>query len=464
MSPLIHGYSYLVEESAPLFAVSSPYVTAAFGGLWGIIWTTRFDVISLTLPWLILTPFAGVAFYVACLWLLVQRYRHTTENLRLIEIVARAKNRIGHAGDVQVWERRSDRPLLMSSRNTPFAVILLSDTTVKDILGNEENGEALLAYKIAGLSHSDRLQLLLNASVYSSVGAFAYFAISIRGSVLFHDPPLLVFPGVLTVVIAALIHFAMVRDRKTKDRNAEVYRLYGKTRGASLLNVFGFPLTSEDRTEYVEGLKPGKEEGGLPFLRNSLATGVEEMLARENKRAYQVRFVTHGSDRGSLLVFGLRAYCRDDALCQIPEAIVRLFPHADMLGPYVAYEMAASRTKAKEGIYGILLSMPALALFFAVMSVQIVTGSHTVQDEFSGLAAFFLLLLCIGVAGLAVHYWRRMVLFRLDLNLAREYPGHIKSIRVLLDARYETGPGWISLRERLQHLDRASISKDDSWE
>jgi hypothetical protein len=462
MSPLVHGYSYLVEESAPLFAVSSPYVTAAFGALWGIIWTIRFDVILLTLPWLILTPFAGVAFYVACLWLLIDRYRQTPDNPKLIEVVGRAKNRVGYAGDIQVWERRSDRPLLMSSHNAPFAAILVSDTTVKDILENEENGEALLAYRIAGLSHLGRLHLLLSACVYSSVGAFAYFVISIRGTVFFHNPLLLVFPAALTVMIVALIRFATIQDRKTKGRNEEVYRLYGKTMDASLLSVFGLPLTSEDRTEYVEGLKPGKEKEGLPFLQNSLATEVEEMLATEDKRAYQVRFVTRGPDRGSLLVFGLRAYCRDDALCQIPEAIVGLFPHADMLGPYVAYEMAASKTKAKEGTYGILLSMPALALFFAVMFVQIVTGSHTVQDELSGLAAFFLLSLYIGVAGLAVHYWRRMVLFKLDLTLAGEHPGHIESIRVLSDARYETGPGWISLRERLQHLDRASISKDNS--
>jgi hypothetical protein len=334
---------------------------------------------------------------------------------------------------------------------------------VKDILANEEDGEALLAYKIADLSHLGRLQLLLSALVYSSVGAFAYFVISIRGSVLFHNPLLLVFPAALTVMIAALVRFATVQDRKRRGRNEDVYRLYGKTLYALLISVFGPTETSEDRTEYVEGLKPGKDEEGLPFLQNSLATEVEEMLARRaNKRAYQVRFIAHGPDRGSLLVFGLRAYCRDDALCQISEAIVKLLPHADMLGPYVAYEMAASKTKAKEGTYGLLLSIPALALFFAVLFVQIVSGSHTVQDELSGLAAFFLFSLYIGVAGLAVHYWRRMVMFNLDLSLARQHPGHIESIRVLLDARYETGLGWISLRERLQHLDRASISKDNS--
>jgi hypothetical protein len=463
MSPFVHRYSRFSERSAPLFNTSPLLPVLGFGLIWGLLYVSISDSSLLMLVWLLLTPLVGMMIYVAWLFLIHHRYRSTSTSREFVETVERVREFVGYPDKIQVWQRASDRPLLMSSRTLLFAAILVSETTTKDSLDCQTDGETVLSFKIARLTQLSRIRVLLEAVLAFIASALVSWVGLAPLPTWLHSVVYLypLAPGYLAVVLALQIRFEGLFQR-TSIRYKHVYQIYRESAWLSFSRVFGPHEVPDKEKKEIDKAKSGTI-AEKEAVTKQLISEADEILAKGTRSAgYHLSPVTQGTEKGSIDILKPRGYSRDDAICTIPKAVVRLMPRADMLGPYVVYEIADTTMRAREPRYGYYLSVPPMILLFAVMFVPLFTGGFPIENWNAAFIPLLLFCLYVGVAAVTLRIWCRKSLFRLEANLARQYPGYAESIKALVEAGYATGIGAVSLRDRLKRLQRVEVSEGTS--
>jgi hypothetical protein len=424
-----------------------------------LIWEDYLGNSFPTLTTLILTPVTAIAFYLLWLGLLIVRFGRPLRNSEFLEIVEEAKSLAGRTGRLRAWESRSDRPLLMTSWTPLYAAVLVSKTTVKDIIDNKEDGKNVLSFWISGLSRRGFVLFMTCLGGMAIVDSLY---------ILYHlSPSLIVFElyaGIVLIMAAIVLVLSVYSFTAARGRFKRVPQLYGKPIALSMLQVFGPRKAPEGGLSQPSMLGATIAGEGDVFALNQFAAEVDTMLAKNGRTTgYQVSRITGGYDDGGLAVLKPRRYYDSETICRVPQDVVRLMPRADMLGPYVVYEVAYSQVRAREKRYTNYLAAPFLPLFPAVLFIRLFTeglSTRLIEDMF---VFFFFFCLYGAIIATSLHFWWRRSLFKLEENLARQYPGYAESIKALVEAGYATGIGAVSLRDRLKRLQRVEVSEGTSY-
>jgi len=117
----------------------------------------------------------GIALYSLYLSILEIRFRSRTVNEQFAHIVQQAHERAGSHGLVHVWQRRSPDPYIVSTFNSLFNVVIVSEPMVDLILKMPSSGEAVLGFHL--LHRPNRRNVLdIVAAVLVFSGSSFYYA------------------------------------------------------------------------------------------------------------------------------------------------------------------------------------------------------------------------------------------------------------------------------------------------
>lgn len=115
----------------------------------------------------------GLAVHLAFLEVERSRLDTPVDNSRLLEMADRIRQNVLVPVDIELWQRQSADPFIVSTYNAAFNAIIVSDPMVESMLETPESGEVLLAFHMLRMPKSRWiLDLLGSMLVFFGVNAF----------------------------------------------------------------------------------------------------------------------------------------------------------------------------------------------------------------------------------------------------------------------------------------------------
>ena len=247
------GFAHM-EASMPLYtgAFSEAYY---FGGaFWGILLEILLVIYGFQLnilQWFLITMFVGFLIQLLLNGLKMRRFSNPVTNQELLDLFEEVKNDTGKGDGIQLWFRDVDRTLLLSTVNPLFKAILLSESTIVDILSKRESGKILLAHEVLKMERVRPLSRLTLALL-----GFTFF--SFFESIFLNPPVPLAFSLVtLTITIAIVLILVglsitpYLSNRKSGNVDRQIEDLYNVPLSAAKNEVLvGIPVPDKTIEEF----------------------------------------------------------------------------------------------------------------------------------------------------------------------------------------------------------------------
>ncbi len=248
-----------------------------YEGLWisGVVWGVVLSFFLYTLrisidifQWLLVSIVAGLIVQFTVALFKKRRFCNPVSNEDLIALFQAVTDDVGTGKEIQLWFRDIDRGIFLSTANPLFKAILLSESTIEDILGRADKGKIVLAKEVLMIERINSISRvtigLLAFALFSFFESAPFFwplsldvfPAAFEGSILLF---LVVIAFLMLVSLAPFIHF---RSHIGIDDLLE--NLYGFPPAVAKMEVFtGARVTDEALDE----AKRASEEGGPRSLR-----------------------------------------------------------------------------------------------------------------------------------------------------------------------------------------------------
>ena len=260
--------------SVPLFSGIHYEGLWISGVVWGFVLSFFLHVVRISIDifqWLLVTIVAGLIVQFMVVLLKKRRFYNPVSNNDLIALFQAVTDDVGKGEEIQLWFRDIDRGIFLSTANPLFKAILLSESTIEDILGRADKGKIVLAKEVLMIER-------INSISRVAIGLLAFVLFSFFESApFFWFPSLDVFPTafegpilIFLAVIALLLLVSLapfIHSRSHVGIDDALENLYGFPPAAAKMEVFtGARVTDEA----LEEAKRGREVGGPRSLRVEL--------------------------------------------------------------------------------------------------------------------------------------------------------------------------------------------------
>jgi len=232
-----------------------------------------FDIEFSLLEWFILSLLAGLAIQFVIFGLKIMRFRNPVTNAELLSLFEEVKTDIGKGHDIQLWFRDIDRGVFLSTRNPLFKAILLSESTIADLLERPEKGKVVLAREALMMERvspigSLALGVLIFVFISFSEGSFlmfnlfSFFSVDMMSLVI-------IIPLATVMVLMVVISLAVAQSTQKIDKFLE--DLYGVSPGVVAVEVLtGYRIPDEVIEEAKQDEAEGKPSLFKKVLKRSL--------------------------------------------------------------------------------------------------------------------------------------------------------------------------------------------------
>jgi len=241
LSPTSQPDLIQMHSSVPLFTGSSYDGLYIIGFLWGFIlqlltyiFHFAFDIFQ----WLLLTLLAGVLLqYLYNFWKR-RRFRNPVVNAELIAMFEDVQDRLGTGHNIEIWCRRIDRSIFLSTVNPVFKAILLSESTIADLLDKKEKGKVVIAREILMMKR-------INPNIGSLIGVliFTFFAFAENlfffesiGEIIFSFGPIILAGSIVAVLLLVILGM-FILSRKQGNIDKIVGEIFGFAPDAAMVEV-----------------------------------------------------------------------------------------------------------------------------------------------------------------------------------------------------------------------------------
>lgn len=257
-------------SSVPLFSETHYEVVWVYGIVWGLILSAFLFAMQMTIEisqWLLVTIVAGLVLQFGSAVIKKKRFYNPVSNGDLIALFQTVTDDVGKGKEIELWFRDIDRGVFLSTINLLFKAILLSESTIADILANPEKGKSLLAKEVLMMERISSIsRMVFGLSVFVLFSFFegtSFDALTTSFLIsLLSINPVVVFLAVIALVGIALVLFIPSESVTTIDEKVEA--LYGFPPAAARIEVLtGASVSVETLEEY----KRLRGEEGPPSLR-----------------------------------------------------------------------------------------------------------------------------------------------------------------------------------------------------
>jgi len=228
-----------------------------------------FDIEFSLLEWFILSLLAGLAIQFVIFGLKIMRFRNPVTNEELLSLCEEVKTDIGKGHDIQLWFRDIDRGVFLSTRNPLFKAILLSESTIADLLEKPEKGKVVLAREMLMMERVSPIgSLVLGLLIFMFIsfsegsfltyGLYSFFSIDMMSLVI-------IIPLAAVMVLMVVVSVAVAQSTQKIDKSIEA--LYGASPGVVTVEVLtGYRIPDE----YIEEVKQDEAEGKPSLFKKAL--------------------------------------------------------------------------------------------------------------------------------------------------------------------------------------------------
>ncbi|MHA2022468.1 MAG: hypothetical protein ACTSWQ_02280 [Candidatus Thorarchaeota archaeon] len=263
MSPQSQPDITRMQSSVPLFSGAS-YQGFYIGGLlWGFTFKILLIVFEINLDilqWLLVTLLVGLVMQCLIYGWKRQRFRNPVDNPELLALFEEVKYKLGKGQNIELWFRGIDRGIFLSSVNPLFQAILLSESTIADILDNGENGKTVLAREVLLMERTRPLIRmvvgLLGFTFFSFIQNMMSFS-NVFGIIFYSMTPLVLAIGIIAILVIIVLVIRIL-SRGNDDIDKTVEDIFGLRPDAAFVEVMGGFKVPE---EVIEKIRRDEEEG-----------------------------------------------------------------------------------------------------------------------------------------------------------------------------------------------------------
>jgi hypothetical protein len=268
--------------------------------LLGILWTLIpmsvglfMDIEFTFLEWFILSLFAGVVIQFVTFVLKLRRFRNPVTNAELLSLFEEVKTDIDKGQDIELWFRDIDRSVFLSTTNPLFKAILLSESTIADLLERPEKGKIVLAREVLMMERvspisSFALGLLvfvfisLNEGSFFTFSFFSFFSIDMITL-------LLTVPFLAAIILMVAVPLRFAKSTQMIDKSLET--IYGASPEAVKVEVLtGYKIPDE----VIEKAKQDEEAGKPSPLKKMVTRSlIVFIIATPVSFVLQILFLPH---------------------------------------------------------------------------------------------------------------------------------------------------------------------------
>ena len=262
MSPQSELGNMRTQSSVPLFSGTFYEGLYISGFIWGFTLQILLYVLEINLDifqWLLITLLAGLLMqYIYYGWKR-QRFRNPVDNSELLALFEEVKYKLGKGQNIELWYRSIDRGIFLSTVNPLFQAILLSESTIADILEKSEIGKIILAKEVLLMErtspHNRMISGILGFALFSFIESMSFG--SSFGFILFSMGPIVLAIGFIGILIVLVIVFFII-SRGNDDIDKTVEDLFGSRPDVAIMEVMtGFKVPGE----VIEKIRRDEEEG-----------------------------------------------------------------------------------------------------------------------------------------------------------------------------------------------------------
>jgi hypothetical protein len=262
------------SSSVPLFSGSQYEGLWLSAFIWGFVlsfflYATQ---IAIDIPeWLAVTIVAGLVVQFGSAVFKKRRFYNPVINEDIIALFQAATDDVGRGKEIQLWFRDIDRGILLSAANILFKAMLLSGSTIQDILSKGEKGKVILAKEILSVERINPISrvaigllwfILISLFESASIGGPAESALL---SIFSMGPIVMVF--FIVAVLAALLLIPFTQCRSNDKIDQVIEELYGTHPEAARIEVLtGLKVP----TELLEAASREQEEATPSSRRTAL--------------------------------------------------------------------------------------------------------------------------------------------------------------------------------------------------
>ncbi|NHJ14371.1 MAG: hypothetical protein EAX95_11885 [Candidatus Thorarchaeota archaeon] len=248
------------HSDIPLFS-GAFYEGYYIGGIvWGFALRIVLYIMHIAIDlfqWLLITMAAGLFIHLLAVGLKRRRFRNPVTNQALVTLFEDVRRDLGKGGGIELWYRDIDRAVFLSTANFLFSAILLSESTIADILEKGDKGKILLAREVMLIERrnpASQVAIALLAFTFTSFFEVLSFG-GAWGQLSFSLIPLVLTFGTIAVLIAiASIPYILTGSTNRIDQKLE--DLYGFPPVAAGIEVLsGFRISDQ----MVQDTKSEKE-------------------------------------------------------------------------------------------------------------------------------------------------------------------------------------------------------------
>ena len=262
MSPSSELGNMRTQSSVPLFSGTFYEGLYISGFLWGFTLQILSYVLEITLDifqWLLITLLVGLLMqYIYYGWKR-QRFRNPVDNHELLALFEEVKYKLGKGQNIELWFRSIDRGIFLSTVNPLFQAILLSESTIADILEKSELGKIILAKEVLLMErtrpHNRMILGILGFALFSFIESMSFG--SSFGFILFSIGPIVLAIGFIAILLVSVLAI-LILSRGNDDIDKTVEDLFGSSPDIAIMEVMtGIKVPGE----VIEKIRRDEEEG-----------------------------------------------------------------------------------------------------------------------------------------------------------------------------------------------------------
>lgn len=261
-----------MHSSVPLFS-GTIYNSIYIGGfIWGFVLQILTYILEINLDifqWLLVTLFVGLLMQYIFYGLKRHRFRNIVNNPELLALFEEVKYKLGKGHSIELWFRDIDRATFLSTVNPLFQAILLSESTIADIIEKGEKGKIVLAREVLLMDranpHSRMILGLLVFTFFSFMENMISFSSSF-GFILFSVGPIILAISIIVILLVIVLFFFKL-SRGNDDINKIVEDLFGFRPDVAMMEMItGFKVPNE----VIEKIRRDEAEGKPSPMKKAL--------------------------------------------------------------------------------------------------------------------------------------------------------------------------------------------------